>query len=102
MWLFLSDSFLSIVDKGDPSGQTLLVRGRRKEDIAKVFPEAKIQTGGGTDYKYRARLPREDVSAKVAEAVQSIGYGNFKDSVPSDDRHSAYMGVWNVMHRFQK
>ncbi len=29
MWICLNDSFLSIVDKGDPSGATLLVRARR-------------------------------------------------------------------------
>jgi len=26
MWLFMNESFLSIVDKGDPSGKTLLIR----------------------------------------------------------------------------
>lgn len=34
MWIFLSDSFLSIVDK-EGDGSTLLVRARRAGDIEK-------------------------------------------------------------------
>ena len=50
MWIFLPDSFLSIVDKGDDTGQTLLVRGRRKGDIEQIFPNATVQSNVGTDY----------------------------------------------------
>lgn len=34
MWICLADAFLSIVDKGDPSHATLLVRARRADGIA--------------------------------------------------------------------
>lgn len=35
----MNKSFLSIVDKGDPSGKTLLVRARQAGDIKQVFPD---------------------------------------------------------------
>jgi len=44
MWIFLSDSFLSIVDKDDPSGATLLVRARVAGDIERVFPGVAVAT----------------------------------------------------------
>lgn len=100
MWIFFADAFLSIVDKGG-DGTTLLVRARRSGDIEKVFPEASVSTGGGTDYGYRARLPRERVAEKVAEAVRGITYPNFKSEVREPDRHTAYMDVWSAMFNYQ-
>ncbi len=102
MWIFLSDSFLSIVDIGDKSGQTLLVRARHKGDIERAFPEAKVIEGGGTDYRYRARIDREAVAQRMAEAVRGIDFPNFKSSVREPDRHDAYMQVWQAMHRYQQ
>ena len=40
MWIFLSDSFLSIVAHRDKPG-VLLVRARRAGDIEAVFPDVK-------------------------------------------------------------
>ncbi len=48
MWIFLSDSFLSIVDKGDPSGTTLLVRARARVDRERVAQAMADQVRGGT------------------------------------------------------
>jgi hypothetical protein len=100
MWIFLGNSMLSIVDKGG-DGSTLLVRARRREDLTRIFPKAKVQAGGGTDYPFRARIDREAVAQRVAEAVRDIGYPNFKASVDEDDRHSAYLRVWADMMGFQ-
>ncbi len=102
MWIFLTDSFLSIVDKGDQAGSTLLVRARRQGDIERVFPEAKVIEGAGTDYRYRARIPRSQVADAIAEAVRTIDYGNFKNQVAENDRHDAYYDVWRTMNRFQE
>lgn len=102
MWVFLSDSFLSIVDKGDKSGRTLLVRGRRKSDIERVFPQAEVIEGGGTDYRYRARIDREEVALRIADAVRRIDFPNFKSSVHEHDRHDAYVRVWDAMYRYQE
>ena len=101
MWIFLSDSFLSIVDKGDPSGATLLVRARRRGDIEAVFPGAEVVEGAGTDYRYRARIDRDQVADAMARQVERIRYGNFKSTVRDDDRHRAYMDTWQAMMRFQ-
>lgn len=101
MWLFLSDSFLSIVDKGG-DGLTLLVRARKAGDIERVFPTAEVVKGGGTDYLFRARIDREEVVLRMAEAVRNIGYNNFKSSVKDHTRHDAYMGVWEVMYGYQR
>ena len=102
MWLFFSRSFLAIVDKGDDTGQTLLVRARRKGDIERVFPFAEVVEGVGTDYKFRARVPREEVAERIAESVRNINYANFKDTVHEKQRHDAHMGVWSEMYRFQQ
>jgi hypothetical protein len=101
MWIFGSNSFLSIVDKGDPSGKTLLVRGRKDGDIERLFPDAVVQVGGGTDYLFRARINREEVALRIADAVREVNYPNFKSSVYENDRHDAYMGVWESMYGFQ-
>ena len=101
MWIFLSDSMLSIVDKqGD--GSTLVVRARRAGDIERVFPDARVQVGGGTDYRYRARIDRELVAQRIADAVRSLAYPNFKSSVREHDRHDAYFRVWDAMHAYQE
>lgn len=102
MWIFLSNSFLSIVDKGDDSGRTLLVRARRKGDIEAVFPDAEVVEGGGTDYGWRARIDRQRVAEAIAAQIENIHYGNFKSSVSDHERHDAYMDVWSAMFKFQQ
>lgn len=102
MWIFMSNSFLSIVDKGDPSGATLLVRARKKGDIERMFPDAQVVEGAGTDYKYRARIEREAVAQAVAEAIRSVRYPNFKSTVNDRQRHDAYVDVWQAMYRYQE
>lgn len=102
MWVFLRDSFLSIVDKGDPTGSTLLVRARKAGDIEAVFPDAEVIDGGGTDYAFRARVDRELVAQAMADQVRAVTYPNFKGAVRNRDRHDAYMDVWSAMMRFQE
>lgn len=100
MWIFLSDAFLSIVDKGG-DGTTLLVHARKAGDLERIFPEAEVEETPRNDYRYRARLPREHVAQAMADAVRDIRYPNFKDTVNSHARHEAYMGTWQIMYRFQ-
>lgn len=101
MWIFLKDSFLSIVDKGG-DGTTLLVRARKRGDIENVFPNAKVVEGGGTDYGFRARIHREEVAQAIADSIRSIDYPNFKNTVGDRSRHVAYLGVWAQMYRMQE
>ena len=100
MWIFTTSSFLSIVDKGG-DGSTLLVRARAKGEIEAVFPEAKVDITPRNDYRYRARIAREEVAQAMANMVRDIRYGNFKSTVKDHVRHEAYMGVWEVMYRYQ-
>jgi hypothetical protein len=101
MWICMSDSFVSIVDKGDPSGRTLLVRARKAGDIEKVFPGAEAVADAGTDYAFRARIDRSEVAERIADAIRGIAYGNFKSSVRESQRHDVYMDVWSDLLRLQ-
>jgi hypothetical protein len=102
MWIFLSDSFLSIVEyRPDPS--KLLVRARIRGDIERVFPGVRaVHTPVRADYAYRASIDRKAVAVAVSKQVLDIDYPNFKDSVLEDDRHDAYMGVWTTMNNYQR
>jgi hypothetical protein len=99
MWIFLSDSFLSIVAHRDKPG-VLLVRARRAGDIEAVFPDGKTRVDETTDYPHRAEVPAEAVAQAVAERVRGIGYDNFKDSVRERGRHDVYFDVWEMMRRW--
>jgi len=95
MWLCGSDYFLSIVDDKEVDG-CLVVRARRKGDIQKLFPDAKVKTLRGRDYQFRAHVKRELIADAVAAQVMSISYGNFKDSVANDELHHAYSKFWHI------
>jgi hypothetical protein len=100
MWLFTSKSFISIVQKpGDTD--LLTVRARIKGDIEAVFPDAKVEVNKGTDYKYRAKVPRAVVANALHAQVMCLVYPNFKSTVKEKTHHAAYMDVWSVMNRVQ-
>lgn len=101
MWIMFNDAFLSIVDKSKMQGH-LLVRARRPGDIEKIFPGITSRESFGTDYRYRADVPRTRVATAIGELVMTgINYRNFKSSTKDKPLHDAYMGVWNVMERLQ-
>jgi hypothetical protein len=100
MWIFLSNSFISVVQKpGDTD--MLTVRARIEGDIDRVFPDAKVQANKGTDYKYRAKVPRTVVAKALHDQAMSVSYPNFKSTVDDRSRHEAYMGVWSAMYGAQ-
>ncbi len=100
MWIFLSDSFLSIVqDKVNP--RVLVVRARRPGDIEAVFPSAKVVTIDGRDYQFRTTLDREVVAQAMADEVRGIHHTNFKNSVSDHEYHQACSAVWGVMAKLQ-
>lgn len=101
MWIFLNNAFLSIVDKGG-KGTTLLVRARKAGDIERVFPNAKVEMTPKNDYRFRAQVDREHVAQVLAETVRRITYPNFKGSVTEEERHDAYIDVWQAMHQYQR
>ena len=106
MWIFLSNSFVSLVaDRDDPA--RLLVRGRRQGDVERFLApvsdpgEFPVSETRSADYRFRSFVPRDTVARAVAVHASAIDYPNFKDSVHDDRRHSAYMDVWSVMHAYQ-
>ena len=100
MWIFLPESFISVVQKpGDTD--TLTVRARIKGDIESVFPDACVEADKGTDYKYRARVSRQAVAQVLHDQVMDLNWGNFKGEVKDRKRHDAYMNVWRAMYAVQ-
>jgi hypothetical protein len=99
MWIFLKDSFLSIVaHRKDP--EALLVRARKKGDIQRVFLEAAEQHTPRADYPYRASVPRARVAEVLAEQARAITYDNFKKQVGEPDRQDAYINCWAILVRY--
>ena len=103
MWIFTNNSYLSVVENRDDKS-TLLVRARIKGDIENVFPNAKVFSKKGADYKYRTIVSKEDVAIAVAKQIMEIDYDNFKNSIDHDDhdRHDVYLEIWSVMLDWQK
>lgn len=101
MWVCLSNCFLSIVQP-DPSKDVLRVRARRKGDIERVFPDAKVERTPGRDYLYRAHIGRVIVKKAMMEEVGRIDYDNFKNSVSDNRLHDAYAATWSTMARLQE
>ena len=108
MWIFLNDSFLSVVVPlptdvpADLQGQDVLcVRARQRGDIRRVFPGAKEVELPNRDYAFRSYIPRDVVADALAKQVQRLTATNFKDSVKEESRHDAYLDVWLTMCRFQ-
>jgi hypothetical protein len=103
MWIMLNDCFLSIVSK-DCARDELLVRARRKGDIEKIFPEARVVRDVRTDYLFRAVVKRDVVKDALAGEVARITYPNFKGSIAAEERelHDAYLRVWSTMANLQK
>ena len=104
MWLFGSDSFLSIVQhNADPD--LLIVRARRDGDLERLFPDRADDVASipGRDYLFRLVIPRAVVADKIREQVMNINYGNFKGSIPKNEHafHNAAFKVWDAMAQTQ-
>ena len=95
MWIYLNNSFLSIVkpsDNNEPG--ILMVRARIRSDIEQVFPDAEIIHTPMRDYPFRAFIECKKVAEAMADQVLSIDYGNFKQSTTDIHRHDIYSRVW--------
>ena len=103
MWVFLNNSFLSIVENRN-NKEELLVRSRIKGDIEKVFPDSNVFEMENSDYKYRSFIKKTDVSSKLKKIVENINYDNFKNSISPDqsERHNSYLNVWTELRKLQK
>lgn len=100
MWIFLYDSFLSIVHK-DCASDELLVRARRKGDIEKIFPKATVTRYTKSDYLYRAVVKRSAVADAMTAEIETIKYDNFKSAVADKPYHDALLTTWAAMAELQ-
>lgn len=103
MWVFVTDAYVSIVqDRTDPTGDTLLVRARHRGDIARFLGHrVTVRETPGSDYRFRASVPRTEVAAALTKQCDQVRYDNFKASVRSEGRHFVYMRVWGVLKDWQ-
>jgi hypothetical protein len=103
VWVYLNDSFISIVADLDHP-ERLLVRARQDGDIEQAFPDVDVEVreGEGTDYPYRASLSRQAVADTISDHVMRIDYGNFKASIRDVERHDAYLSCWFTMRQWQQ
>jgi hypothetical protein len=85
----------------DCARDELLVRARRKGDIEKLFPKAKVRRDPRADYLFRAPVKKTEIAAALANEVNRVTYSNFKDSVKDDDLHTAYLKTWSALGSVQ-
>lgn len=100
MWLLLNDCFFSLVSK-DCKRDELLVRARRKGDIEKVFPKAKVRRTPRADYLFRAAIKKSTIAEAMKNEIDRVTYPNFKDSVGDAALHGAYFRVWTALAGLQ-
>ena len=99
MYIFLKDSFLSIV-RDRTNKKNLFLRARFDGDIECIFPSAKSTHTPLVDYAYRASVDASTVAMTISERIRKIDYDNFKDSV-SAERGSVYFTVWQILRQAQ-
>jgi 8-oxo-dGTP pyrophosphatase MutT (NUDIX family) len=87
----------------------LTVRGRVRADLEalrnRYLPGmSEIVAGAGTDYKYRAQVPRAALAKALQQIVLDIDYSNFKNEVAHEqgaERSHLYHEVWDVLYKLQ-
>jgi hypothetical protein len=102
MWVFINDTFLSIVQS--ENSESLLVRARIKGDIEHLFPGSIVEESDDRDYRFRAVVPRDQVKEAMSLEIDRITYHNFKDSIPAHEygRKRVYSNVWATMSTWQE
>ena len=108
MWLLTNFGFFSVVQKKDDDVLTVRARARNDLEVLKerYIPNlGHIIRGDGTDYRYRAKVSREDMAEALKKIVLDIDYSNFKNSVAEKQGHKrarVYGEVWEVLLNLQK
>jgi 8-oxo-dGTP diphosphatase len=103
MWLLTTVGFYSVVRK--PGDTVLTIRARVRSDLEALGAEylptlGVIESGGGTDYPYRARVHSRDLASALTRIVEDIDDANFKDSVATRqglERAHVYGDVWSAL-----
>jgi hypothetical protein len=113
MWIFLNNSFISIVEYQPVEEDVrnhLLVRARAEGDLESFLlgastekakdwiTDCSVFTDNAADYHYRLIAPKWLVAECLATHVTNIDYPNFKNSVSNARRRDNYMDVWRTMY----
>lgn len=82
------------------------MRGRVKKDLEalkEIVPSmGEIVENAGTDYRYRAIAPKNELAAAFAKLVDDIDYSNVKGAVAQRQgwqRADLYHDVWATLYR---
>jgi hypothetical protein len=111
MWLITPTGFFSVVQKADDvEAGTLTLRARVRSDLealqARWLPDlGPITESRHTDYRFRAKAPREAVAAAMADMLRHLDYANFKNEVArvqGRDRAATYHHVWDALYPLQQ
>lgn len=84
--------------------QLVDLRLRLGQEHVPDLPDAAVTAYERSDYPWRVIMPRAAYGAFMAEAVEDLDYGNFKDAVKANQgegRAGVYMGVWSTLLRLE-
>lgn len=102
MWVFTTRGFISAVQHRD-NHEMLMVRARTEQALDELanMTRKEISRTPSADYPFRLVVDREMFNAWLANEVDNIDYGNFKNAAhvlgdPSYD--DALMDVWSAMY----
>ena len=108
MWIFTEQGYFSVVQDRSDTGR-LLVRTRLRGDLERLRAKeprlGPTREDAGTDYRFRADIPREAFAELLARLAMELAYGNFKGRVEEVDgpgRETLYMKVWTTMYAAQE
>mgnify|MGYP001279191610 CR=1 FL=1 len=99
MWLFLSDSYLSVVAHREQPG-SLLVRARNKQHIENFLPGRDWFKLEHSDYPYRLVISKNEFAELMLDYITDIKYCNFKSSVTENDYRLYCSNIWKLMYEY--
>jgi len=115
MWIMTTFGFFSVVEKEEDRGTKFVtVRARVRRDLESLLKRSPFfnaksivasRPGGVDDYRFRARVDRNELASVIFEALVEIDYENFKSSVLSKqgkERAAIYNNVWYDLLRLQQ
>ena len=114
MWIMTTFGFFSVVEKEEDRGTKFVtVRARVRRDLESLLKRSPFfnaksivasRPGGVDDYRFRARVDRNELASVIFEALVEIDYDNFKDAVQhrqGQQRSMLYTRVWANLLQLQ-
>src|SRR5262245_8699789 len=105
MWILSKGTgFISVVAH-DTDPDSVRVRARKREHLAKAFPLADIIELADADYRWHANVPRLELIAVIVGEIDDMDYtSHVKEEVTGDDRqfYGAMLACWSALYRMQQ